>query len=75
MLGTVTKILKKFLGDKAEKDIKEAQPLVDKANEIFAGLAQISNDELRGRTNALKARIQDYIREQRDEIKALELQT
>lgn len=75
MLGTVTKILKKFLGDKAEKDIKEAQPLVDKANEVFAGLAQISNDELRAKTTALKARIQDYIREQRDEIKALELQT
>ncbi len=75
MLGTVTKILKKFLGDKAEKDIKSAQPLVDKTNEIFAGLAALSNDELRAKTTSLKARIQEYISEQRKEIKELELQT
>lgn len=75
MLGTVTKILKKFLGDKAEKDIKSAQPLVDKTNEIFAGLASLSNDELRAKTTSLKAQIQEYISEQRKEIKELELQT
>lgn len=63
MLGSVTKILKKFLGDKAEKDIKELMPVVEATNAIYDTLHDISNDELRAKTLELKEKIQAHIKD------------
>ena len=52
MIGSFTKALKKVFGDKAQRDLKEVLPLVDKANAEFAKLSSLSNDELRERTSA-----------------------
>ena len=41
MIGSLTKALKKVFGDKAQRDLKEVTPLVDKTNEEFAKLAGI----------------------------------
>jgi len=71
MIGTINKILKKFVGDKTERDIKGVQPLVDKTNEFFNSYNSLSNDELRAKSIELKARIADYIAE--DEAKIAEL--
>lgn len=57
MLGSITSTLKKIFGDKSDKDIKEISPLVDKSNEIFDTLRALSNDELREKTNVLRAKI------------------
>ncbi len=54
MLGSFTNTLKKIFGDKSEKDIKAAMPLVNKTKEIFETLRDVSNDELRGITTELK---------------------
>jgi len=57
MLGSVTKLLKKVLGDKTEKDIKEIQPIVDQVNQHFGSYASLSLDEIRSKGRELKQRI------------------
>lgn len=58
MLNFLTQgITKIFGGTKSEKDIKEIKPYVEKTNQEFAKLRNLTNDELRGKTKEL----QDYI--------------
>ena len=71
MIGSINKLIKRFVGDKAEKDIKLMNPLVDKTNEFFATYVEISNDELREKATELKQRIADYLAEEDNEIKEL----
>ncbi|MFT7587993.1 MAG: preprotein translocase subunit SecA [Limisphaerales bacterium] len=57
-----TKALTKlFGGNKYEKDVKEASPLVDRTNEEFAKLSSISHDALRNKTVEFRARIADFL--------------
>lgn len=67
MLG----ILKKIFGNKADKDVKELQPYVDKTNQIYSTLKNLSNDQLRQKTQDLKAKIAAFVKS--DEDKILEL--
>ena len=71
MLDTITGFLKKFVGSKYDKDIKETEPIVEQIHAAYAGLQGLSNDQLRGRTNELKAKIQDYLKEEQEKIDAL----
>jgi preprotein translocase subunit SecA len=57
MLGSVTKTLKKLFGDKSEKDVKAAKPLVDKTREFYEQFDSLTHDQLRAKTNELKAKI------------------
>jgi preprotein translocase subunit SecA len=57
MIGTINKLLKKFIGDKSEKDLSEINPLVVKINEIGGGLTSKSIDELRDYSARLKQQI------------------
>src|SRR5690606_10081486 len=74
MLGSITNTLKKIFGDKSDKDIKVSMPLVNKSNEIFATLQNITNDELRAKTAALKAKIKEATQASEEEIEALNKQ-
>lgn len=74
MLGSLTKTLKKIFGDKSEKDIKVIQPLVNQINDEFDKLQSASNDDLRGRTEALKRQIADATKEKEQEIEQLNKQ-
>ena len=60
--------LKKFFGTKSEKDIKSIQPQVDKVLEIYPTLANLSNDQLRAKVDALKKKIQDAIKTEQAQI-------
>ncbi len=60
-MNFITNLLKVFVGDKSKKDVKDIQPFVDKIKAIEPSLSQLSNDELRAKTIAFKARIQDSI--------------
>ncbi|MCH2198215.1 MAG: preprotein translocase subunit SecA [Flavobacteriales bacterium] len=75
MLGTVNKILKKILGDKAEKDIQEVRPVVEEINKIYATLKNESANDLRRRSDDLKKKIQDSIAGLNEEINQLKVQT
>jgi preprotein translocase subunit SecA len=60
--------IKKLFGTKSEKDIKNLESRVEEINSIFKSLASVSNDELRARSKALKAKVAEAIRPQNDEI-------
>ena len=71
MIGSLTNALKKVFGDKATRDLKEAMPLVEACKAEFAKLQGLSNDELRARTQQLKARIADHTRANDDRVAAI----
>lgn len=74
MLGSVSKILKKILGDKTEKDIQEIQPIVKQINDVGETLRNLSHDELRNRTFALREKIAGYIQVKEQEVFQLKAQ-
>jgi preprotein translocase subunit SecA len=58
MLGIISKL---FGGNKSEKDVKQITPLVKKINDHFQQYRDLSNDELRGKTNEFRNRIQAHL--------------
>ena len=70
-MTVLNKILSSFLGSKAERDLKELKPYVDKINAVYPEIAELSNDELRIRSSAIKKKVRDYVKEQEDELKKL----
>ncbi|HEY8403537.1 MAG TPA: preprotein translocase subunit SecA [Flavobacteriales bacterium] len=70
-MKTINSILKRFIGDKAKKDLQEINPIVTKINEIGTTLQHISHDELRQRSAELKAKIRERIQAKEDEVEAL----
>ncbi|MEZ4800726.1 MAG: preprotein translocase subunit SecA [Flavobacteriales bacterium] len=73
-MGTLNKILKKLVGDKGEKDLKEVQPLVNKITELYASYENYSPDQLREKSTELKAIIQKGIADLEAQIKDLKSQ-
>lgn len=71
MLDFINKVLKGFLGSKSDRDFKETLPYVEKVNTSFAGLTQLSNDELRAKTEYFKQYIQNHISEIERELTEL----
>jgi preprotein translocase subunit SecA len=49
-MSLINSILKAFVGDKSQKDVKAIQPLVNKIRSFEGALAQLSHDELRAKT-------------------------
>ena len=61
MLNLLSKSLTKILGgNKQDKDVKAAAPLVIRINELYETLSSLSNDQLRGKTAEFKIRIAEY---------------
>ncbi len=60
--------LKKFLGTKSDKDIREIMPYLDKIKAVYPVIQKLSNDELRNKTLEFKAKIQEAIREKEQQI-------
>lgn len=58
-MNIVNSLIKIFVGDKAKKDIKEIQPIVDKIKSYASEFERLTNDELRNKTVEFKKRIQD----------------
>ncbi|MGM0625209.1 MAG: preprotein translocase subunit SecA [Bacteroidota bacterium] len=59
----ITNVLKNMFGSKAERDLKENQPVVEEVLKVYQGLQEEDNDSLRERTIRMKQRIQDFIAE------------
>ncbi len=64
-------LLKKFFKTKSEKDVEEIMPVVHQINEIYKTLHNLSNDELRARSQALKKKVQEYFAAEEKEIETL----
>ena len=63
--------LSKIFGNKAQRDIKEITPFIDQIKAIYPEIQSLSHDELRARTETLKARIQEFVISERDQISTL----
>lgn len=61
MLGSIAKTFKKIIGSKADRDLKEIMPTVERIKAVYPSLAKLSNDELRNKTSEFKNRIQEHI--------------
>ena len=57
-MSIINSILKAFVGDKSEKDVKAIQPLINKVKSFESALQALSHDELRAKTAEFKAKIQ-----------------
>ncbi|MBC7493636.1 MAG: preprotein translocase subunit SecA, partial [Flavobacterium sp.] len=57
-MSFINSILKAFVGDKSQKDVKSIQPLVAKVKTFESHLNSISNDDLRAKTGEFKSKIQ-----------------
>lgn len=58
-------------GSKSERDVKEIQPFVDEILRIYPTLKELSNDELRNKTQEFRQRIAEYIKDEQEEISGL----
>jgi preprotein translocase subunit SecA len=56
-MGFLDTVLKSFLGDKNAKDLKEIKKVVDKIKKVEPAIEQLSDDELRGKTQEFKEKI------------------
>ncbi len=65
------KFFKKIMGDKATRDMKAINPIVQKIHKAYETIKELSNDELRAKTAEFKQRIADYIAAETAEIEEL----
>ena len=56
-MSILNSVLKVFVGDKSKQDVKAILPIVNKIKEFESSVAELSNDELRAKTTAFKAKI------------------
>ena len=74
MLNIISKGVTKIFGTKADRDLKELTPYVGKINAEFDKLSDISDDDLRGRTEELKSTIAEELKSIDDQIADLHKQ-
>ncbi|WP_334058462.1 preprotein translocase subunit SecA [Polaribacter sp. P097] len=71
-MGILDSVIKLFVGDKQEKDLKLLQPIVDNVKKFEAEIANLSHDELRAKTLAFKEKIKEATKTLDDKITVLE---
>ncbi len=67
----VGKVLGKFLGNKSDRDMRDVMPFVDKIQAAYEPIPELSNDQLREHSAALKQRVADYVAAEKTELEAL----
>ncbi|HOK25036.1 MAG TPA: preprotein translocase subunit SecA [Bacteroidales bacterium] len=70
-MSIIGKILSLFLGNKYERDLKELYPYVELINREFEKLRDLTNDQLRDKSEALRNEIRESIREDEEEVRML----
>jgi preprotein translocase subunit SecA len=73
-MSFINSILKAFVGDKSQKDVKALQPYLAKIKTFESALAALSNDELRARTTFFKEKIKQDRSEKDAKIASLKLE-
>ncbi len=71
-MSILDSIIKIFVGDKQQKDLKTLQPIVEKVQTYESTLNGLSNDELRAKTVEFKAKITEATKSFNEKITALE---
>lgn len=65
------KLIEKIFGSKHQRDIKRLAPIVEEINRVFETLEDLSDEDLKGKTEEFKAKIQERVRNIRQEIEIL----
>ena len=73
-MSFINNILKVFVGDKSQKDVKAIQPLITKIKALESSLSSLSHDELRAKTAEFKQRIKEARAEKDAKIDSLKLE-
>lgn len=71
-MSFINSIIKAFVGDKSQKDVKALQPYLTKIKTFESVLAALSNDELRARTTFFKEKIKQARSEKDAKIASLQ---
>ncbi|MEM7551697.1 MAG: preprotein translocase subunit SecA [Bacteroidota bacterium] len=71
MINLITKGVAKIFGTKSDRDIKNVLPLVEEIKTEYAKLENISHDELRAKTEEVKADIQSHLSEIDSKIESI----
>ena len=71
-MSILNSVIKIFVGDKQQKDLKILQPIVEKVTAFNSSLSELTNDELRAKTAEFKQRIAERTNTFSDQIIALE---
>ena len=67
-------VLSSFFGNKSQRDIKELTPVLQRVKQEYLRFPGMTNDELRAESAQLRARINNYIKAEEDEIATLKEQ-
>jgi len=70
-MSFINSILKVFVGDKSQNDVKQLQPIVEQIRSHEAALESLSHDDLRAKTATFKAKIKEDRKEIDAQIAAL----
>jgi preprotein translocase subunit SecA len=73
-MSFINNILKIFVGDKSQKDVKAIQPLITKIKALEGSLSSLSHDELRAKTTYFKDQIKKARADKDAKIESLKLQ-
>ncbi|WP_299013936.1 preprotein translocase subunit SecA [uncultured Polaribacter sp.] len=71
-MNILNSVIKLFVGDKQQKDLKTLQPIVDNVRKFETEFSKLSNDDLRAKTLEFKAQIKEATKTLDDKITALE---
>ena len=71
-MSILNSIIKLFVGDKQQKDLKSLQPIVDKVRSFESQIANLTHDQLREKTAEFKSKIKEATQKFEDEILKLE---
>jgi len=71
-MSILNSVIKLFVGDKQQKDLKILQPVVESTKKFEAEFAKLSHDELRGKTIEFKNKIATATAEFNSKIETLE---
>ncbi len=64
-------IIKKIFGDKHSKNIKELWPIVEEINQEYEKIKNLSDDEIKAKTEEFRVKIQEHTAELRGQIDQL----
>ncbi|MDA0746145.1 MAG: hypothetical protein O2954_06460 [bacterium] len=65
-------IIGKIFGTKHDRDLKKFQPVVDEINQHFVSFANLSEEELKGKTDEFRGRIAKSTREATERLNRLQ---
>ncbi len=73
-MSFINSIIKAFVGDKSQKDVKATQPYITKIKALEPLLAALSHDDLRAKTTEFKEKIKQARAKQDAEIEAKKIE-